>query len=101
MTDSFDDKLESRAWTGSSGTAIKRLGQAGYIAKGVAFAVLGGLFVWAGATYEPSQAGGLDTALRTLLDASVGPALLAVVAAGIVAFGLYAFAWARYADTTN
>jgi Domain of Unknown Function (DUF1206) len=98
---SFDDKLEPQALTGSSGAVVKRLGQAGYVAKGVAFAVLGGLFVWAGATYDAHQAGGLDTALRTLLDASVGPWLLAVVAVGIVAFGLYGFAWARYADTTN
>jgi hypothetical protein len=100
-TASFEDHLEPRALTGSSGAVVKRLGQAGYVAKGLAFTVLGGLFVWAGATYDANQVGGLDTALRTLLDASAGPWLLAVVAAGFVAFGLYAFAWARYADTSN
>jgi hypothetical protein len=98
---SLDQDLDTRALAGSSGTAMKRLGQAGYIAKGVAFAVLGGLFVWAGATYDASKAGGLDTALRTLLEAPVGPWLLAVVAAGIICFGLYCFAWARYADTSS
>ena len=98
-TTSFDDELRSGALSGSSGAVVKRVGQIGYVSKGIALAVLGGLFVWAGATYDASQAGGLDTALRTLLDASVGPWLLVVVAAGIVAFGLYCFAWARYADT--
>jgi hypothetical protein len=98
---SFDKDLDIRAFSGSSGTAVKRLGQVGYVAKGVAFTVLGGLFIWAGATYDASKAGGLDTALRTLLEAPVGPWLLAVVAAGIICFGLYCFAWARYADTTS
>jgi Domain of Unknown Function (DUF1206) len=101
VTSSFADKLKSGALTGKSGTVVKRLGQIGHVAKGIALAVLGGLFVWAGATYDATQAGGLDTALRTLLDASVGPWLLVVVAAGIIAFGLYCFAWARYADTTS
>src|SRR5262245_14761131 len=101
ITTSFDDDLRSGAFSGSSGSVVKRLGQIGFVSKGIALAVLGGLFGWAGATYEPSQAGGLDTALRTLLDASVGPWLLVVVAAGIVAFGLYCFAWARYADTST
>jgi Domain of Unknown Function (DUF1206) len=101
VTTSFRERLRPGALTGPSGTVIKRLGQVGYVAKGVAFAVLGGLFVWAGATYDADQAGGLDTALRTLLDESIGPWLLVVVAAGIVAFGLYCFAWARHADTNS
>jgi hypothetical protein len=101
VTTSFDKRLQPGALSGTSGTVVKRLGQVGYVAKGVAFGVLGGLFVWAGATYEAKKAGGLDTALRTLLDASIGPWLLVVVAVGIIAFGLYCFAWARYADTTT
>jgi Domain of Unknown Function (DUF1206) len=101
VTTSFDKRLKPGTLSGPSGTVVKRLGQVGYVAKGVAFAVLGGLFVWAGATYDADDAGGLDTALRTLLDASVGPWLLVVVAAGIVAFGLYCFAWAKHADTST
>jgi cytochrome bd-type quinol oxidase subunit 2 len=101
LISTFDKDLDTRALAGSSGTAVKRLGQVGYIAKGVALAVLGGLFVWAGVTYDASRVGGLDTALRTLLEAPVGPWLLAVVAAGIICFGLYCFCWARYADTSS
>ncbi|MDQ3481565.1 MAG: DUF1206 domain-containing protein, partial [Actinomycetota bacterium] len=44
---------------------------------------------------------GLDVALRTLLDESFGPWLLAVVAVGIGCFGVYCFFWARYADTNS
>ncbi|HYJ70154.1 MAG TPA: DUF1206 domain-containing protein [Nocardioidaceae bacterium] len=101
ITTSFEERLQPGALGGSSGAVVKRLGQIGYVAKGVALAVLGGMFIWAGATYDADEAGGLDTALHTLLDASAGPWLLAVVAAGIIAFGLYCFAWARYADTRS
>jgi hypothetical protein len=101
FTASFDEHLDAGALSGSSGTVVKRLGQVGYIAKGIALGVLGGLFVWAGWTYDPQKAGGLDTALRTLLDATAGPFLVVVVSIGILCFGLYCFAWARYADTSS
>jgi hypothetical protein len=101
VTTSFTKDLEGRATSGSTGTTVVRLGQAGYLAQGVAFAVLGFLFVWAGWTYDAKKTGSLDAALNTLLDAGVGPWLLVVVALGIGCFGLYCFAWARYADTTT
>jgi uncharacterized protein DUF1206 len=101
VTTSFTKDLDGRATSGSSGTAVVRVGQVGYVAKGVAFLVLGALFVYAGWSYEPKKTGGLDAALNTLLQAGVGPWLLVVVALGIGCFGLYCFAWARYADTTT
>lgn len=75
---------------------IVRLGQAGYVAKGVSLGIVGGLSVLAAWTYDPQKAGGLDTALQTLLDQPLGPYLLTLVALGIAAFGAYCFAWARY-----
>jgi hypothetical protein len=101
VTTWFEKRLKPGALEGPSGTVVKRLGQVGYVAKGIAFGVLGGIFIWAGWTYDPKKAGGLDTALRTLLDESVGPWLLVGVAAGFVAFGLYSFAWARHAETST
>lgn len=79
------------------GTAVVRLGQAGYVAKGVALGVLGGLFVAAAATADPSRAGGLDEALKTIHDQPFGTALLFVIGLGIAAYGVYSFARARYA----
>ena len=101
LTGSFTKDLKAPATSGGSGTAVVRLGQVGYTAKGVAFAVLGSLFLWAAWTYEPKKTGGLDAALNTLLQAGVGPWLLVLVALGIGCFGLYCFAWARYAETTT
>lgn len=98
---SFKKDLQPQATTGSTGTTVVRLGQAGYTAKGVSLAIIGGLLVWAAWTYDPQKAGGLDVALRALLDESFGPWLLALVAVGIGCFGAYCFFWARYADTDS
>ena len=72
-------------------------GRIGYIAKGVALAIVGLLFVVAGVTRRARTAGGLDTALHTLRDQPMGPVLLTMVAIGLVAYGVYSFARARYA----
>ncbi|GAB2653351.1 DUF1206 domain-containing protein [Kribbella swartbergensis] len=73
------------------------LGRIGYAAKGVAFIVVGGLFGWAAIDYDPQKAGGLDTALHTIKEQPFGSVLLTVLAVGIAAFGVYAFAWSRNA----
>ncbi len=85
----------TRDLAGGASRRVEILGQVGYVAKGVAFAVVGGLFAWAAITYDPEKAGGLDDALRTINEAPLGPVLLAVVAIGLVAFGVYCFVWAR------
>ena len=84
----------------SQRTAITRLGQVGYPAKGVALAILGGLLVWAAVTYDPDKASGLDGALRTVLDVPFGKILLTLVAVGLVAFGVFCFFRARYPERT-
>lgn len=79
---------------------VIRLGQIGYVARGVALAVIGGLFIWAAVTYDPEKAGGLDDALRTVHDAPLGSVLLAVLALGVLAFGVFCFVWARHPRVT-
>ncbi|MGH1561977.1 DUF1206 domain-containing protein [Mumia sp. DW29H23] len=92
----FEHDLKDSATSGTSGTAIVRLGQIGYVAKGVALAIIGVLFVLAAIDYDPEKAGGLDDALKTLRDQPLGPFLLTLVAIGLAAFGAYCFGWARY-----
>jgi hypothetical protein len=75
---------------------VVRLGQAGYIVKGIAYAVVGGLFGWAGITFDPEKAGGLDDALRTVHEAPFGAVLLTIMALGLIAFGVFCFFWARH-----
>lgn len=77
---------------------VVALARFGYIAKGIALGVVGVLFGLAGLHNNPKEAGGLDKALHTLLDASFGKLLLVVVALGLAAYGIYSFARARDAD---
>jgi hypothetical protein len=75
------------------------LGTAGYVAKGVALAVVAGLFGYAAISYDPEKAGGLDAALHTVGSQPLGSVLLTLLALGFAAFGLYCFVWARNART--
>lgn len=79
------------------GAIATRAGTVGYIAKGVALAVVGVLFVTAAAQNTSSKATGLDGALRSLRQQAVGPWLLTAVALGIAAYGVYSFARSRHA----
>lgn len=79
------------------GILATRAGVVGYIAKGIALAVVGVLFLTAAAQNSARKATGLDGALRTLRQQPFGPWLLSAVALGIAAYGVYSFARARYA----
>jgi hypothetical protein len=79
------------------GTLATRAGVCGYIAKGIALAVVGVLFVTAAVQNSSSKATGLDGALRSLRQQAAGTWLLTAVALGIAAYGVYSFARARHA----
>jgi hypothetical protein len=75
---------------------VKRLGTVGTIARGLVFALAGVLVIDAAITYSPSKAAGLDKALHTLRNQPFGEFLLIIAAIGLVAFGLYGLAEARW-----
>jgi hypothetical protein len=95
-TEGFADKLDGEGRSGKSGTAYIAFGKAGYTARGVAFMIVGGLFVYAAVTHNAKKSGGLDQALFEVLDQPFGPVLLTLVAIGLVCFGLFTFAQARH-----
>ena len=94
----FGEHLETEGKLGWSGAGYLLLGQVGHIAKGIALALVGGLFLYAGITHEPGKSGGLDQALQTLLRQPFGPVMLIAIGAGIACFGLFCFARARHLD---
>lgn len=96
VTQGFTVDLRTDALAGRTEKPVIVTGTVGHVAKGVAITVVGGLFLWAAATYDPEKAGGLDDALTTLRDQPFGPYLLTAVALGLLAYGVYCFAWARY-----
>jgi hypothetical protein len=81
---------------GSPSDLVRRLGFIGYIAKGLVIAAAGALVLVAAALSEPDKATGLDGALKTLGAQPFGAILLIVAGLGIVVYGLYSFAMARY-----
>ncbi|WP_344797526.1 DUF1206 domain-containing protein [Frondihabitans peucedani] len=83
--------------SGTAGRVTVVLGVVGYIAKGIALAIVGVLFGVAAATSDPSEATGLDGALHTLATLPFGVALLTAVAVGFIAYGVYQGVRARYA----
>jgi len=93
----FKEKFTKHLDAGASqGGPIVLLGKVGYIAKGAALAAVGVLVVIAGVRHNANKSGGLDAALRELLQQPFGGWLVAAVALGLAAFGLYCFGWARH-----
>jgi hypothetical protein len=78
--------------------AIEVAGRVGYLAKGLAFGLVGVLLWRAARSADVSTATGLDGAMTAIAGTGAGPWLLGAVAAGFGAFGLYALARARYPD---
>lgn len=74
---------------GTVGAAVTVLGTVGYIAKGVALAAVGALLISTAVTVDPGEAGGLDEALRAVVQLPFGPPLLVVIALGLIAYGFY------------
>lgn len=97
-TKGFRDNLEARASAGHVGSVIIAAGMAGYIARGIAFGVLGVLLIWAAWTHDPDKAAGLDSALRTVGEQPFGTFLLIGVGIGFALYGVFSIARARYVD---
>jgi len=97
-TERFLKDIEAGGASGRVGSAYVWLGKIGYIAKGAAVLAVAALFAYAAITHEPDKSGGIDEALRTVLDQPFGSVATAVVGLGFAAFGLFCFAWARHID---
>lgn len=75
------------------------LGVVGTVARGALFALAGILVVEAAVRYQPTKASGVDAAIRTLAEQPFGRVLLVVTGVGLLAFGGYGFAEARWRIT--
>ncbi|MCW2756836.1 MAG: hypothetical protein JWO46_582 [Nocardioidaceae bacterium] len=92
----FLEHLDAEGKSGDSGRAYRLFGKAGYLAKGLSIALVGALFVYAGATHDAQKSGGLDDALHEVLQQPFGQLLLVVIGLGIGCYGLFCFARARH-----
>ena len=92
----FAKKLNTAQMSERTRRIVLTLGTIGTTARGLVFALAGGLVVEAARNYDPAKARGLDEALRTLRDQHYGAALLGLMALGLIVFGLYGLCEARW-----
>jgi hypothetical protein len=85
----FDRQFQIYALTPGQLKLATYVGRFGTLARGVVFALTGGLISFAAYRANPSQPIGIETALATLLFRPYGIWLLGVIALGLIAFGIY------------
>lgn len=93
-------KFRDRLRLGEMSERVRRasdvLGMTGGTARGVLFATAGGFALAAALRHEPGKAKGMDDTLRSFTDTAAGPWLLALIAVGLAAFGLFSWVNARW-----
>ena len=94
----FVGQLDEEARRSDRRVPIVLVGRVGYVLKGCALVVVGGLLCWAAWSHDPHKSGGLDESLVELLGGVWGTVAVVVVAVGIACFGLYLVARARHLD---
>jgi hypothetical protein len=79
---------------------LARLGQFGYAARAVVYVTVGIFLIQAAIAFEPDKAKGLSQSLKSLASSAWGSVVLWCVALGLIAFGLFTLAEARYRRAT-
>jgi len=92
----FEKHLDTARMSPTTFKAVRRLGQVGYVARGVVFGLVGIFVCKAAMDYEPGKASGFDVALKSIAGAPFGQFLLVLAALGLICFGAYCVAEARY-----
>lgn len=75
---------------------IAVLGRIGLLCRGLVFAIVGAFFVYAAWFYAPQKARAMSGALRVIEEQPFGAWLLGGIGVGLIAFGLFCLAIARY-----
>ena len=98
VTRRFRKNLKTRKMSELEERTFTATGVVGHLARGVVFGLIGFFLVRAAWQYDPEEAVGLDGALAEILQQDYGDTLLAIVATGLIAYGVYCFAEARYRE---
>jgi hypothetical protein len=92
----FEKHLKRSEMSPGTYNAVRRLGQVGYVARGIVFGLVGIFVIKAALDHEPGKARGFDQALKSVVQAPFGRGLLMACALGLICFGAYCLAEARY-----
>jgi hypothetical protein len=83
------DELDMSGMSPERVVWTRRLGAIGEIGRGIGIGLIGFFLLRAALTYDANEATGLDGALRRLAVESWGQLVVAVVAVGFVAYGIF------------
>lgn len=92
----FRKHLDMSGTSKKTRRAVDFVGVFGGSARGVVFATAGGFAVAAAVQHAPGKSKGMDDTLRSFTETPVGPWLLVLIALGLLAFGVFSWANARY-----
>jgi hypothetical protein len=96
LTRKFRKRLKTEEMNQATERFATASGVVGHVARGAVFAIVGVFLAKAAIEYDPDEAVGIDGALLKVVEASYGTLLLALVAAGLIAYAVYCFVEARY-----
>lgn len=92
------EKLDLPAVPSGLRRPVLAVGTVGLVGRGAAVALLGGLVIRAAVRFDPAQAKGLDAVVQTVAGQPYGQALLVSAGTGMLAFALWSFGEAAWAD---
>jgi Domain of Unknown Function (DUF1206) len=92
----FLKQLDTAAMSKRTREVVTALGMGGTAARGTVVAGAGVFVLVAAVRFDPHQAKGMDATLHSFARTPVGPWLLVLVALGLVLFGAFSFAEARW-----
>jgi hypothetical protein len=93
---SFVDDLDLTDASEGTRAFVTTAGAIGFLARGIAYALVGWFLVNAAWTHDPNESGGLDLALKKVANEDYGPGALRFLALGLFVFGVYRLFDARY-----
>lgn len=91
----FKGHVNERSMSREEHSVYTKTGRVGYIARGIVFALLGFFLLQAALQSDASEAGGTGQALNFLSN-NWGPYVLAAVALGLAAYGVFMFVKSKY-----
>jgi len=92
----FVEEIKTGEMSPRTRRAVVAFGRVGGIARGIVFGAAGLFLLIAAVTARAHQAKGIDATLRAFTKTPAGPWLLVLVAVGLVLFGIYSMAEARW-----
>ncbi|MFI1105645.1 DUF1206 domain-containing protein [Streptomyces melanogenes] len=92
----FLRQLDLGATSHRTRQVVTGLGVGGGVARGLVFAAAGVFILIAAVRFNANEAKGVDATLRSFTHTPAGPWLLVIVAIGLILFGAFSFASARW-----